>query len=207
MKLKILYFLILTVEIYAASTENRTMVLILKPLLMPILMLVAFQSGIKDRLLYLALFFSFLGDVFLLFEDQFVPGLASFLTAHVFYILLFRKSAKLTLMNAFLFLIPTLAYLLFLFPHIDPALKIPVILYCGVISTMGIMAASIKTKSKTAYQNLVLGAILFIISDSLIAFDKFYQAIQYPALWIMSTYGIAQYLIVTGWTKGSVSKA
>ena len=44
----------------------------------------------------------------------------------------------------------------------------------------------------------MIGAIFFIISDSLLAINKFYFPLPYSAFWIMSTYSFAQYFIVSG---------
>ena len=87
-------------------------------------------------------------------------------------------------------------------------MQIPVVAYCIIITMMGIMAGSRQTITKFSYGLVLMGAILFIISDALIAFDKFYSPIAMPSLFVMSTYGIAQLLIVLGFTKeDSVLKA
>ena len=170
-----------------------------KPLLMPLLFLMAYQLKIKDNFLYLALIFSLLGDIFLMFggEIYFMLGLGSFLIAHVFYILLFKKQFKFNLLKSLPFAVATLTFLLFLKNDIDSKLLIPVVTYCIVITTMGIFAAN-RITNKISYNLVLIGSILFIISDSLIAFNKFHSPLPANAFWVMSTYGIAQFLIVLG---------
>jgi alkylglycerol monooxygenase len=199
MRIPLLFLAVLLLEIYGSIAYHRPLVLMTKPLLMPLLMLWAYQEGLRDRLLFTALFFSFLGDVFLMFDGYFIPGLASFLLAHLAYILLFKRDYTFQFLPFVLFGICTSAYLIFLYPHIPDAMKLPVIAYCTVITGMGISAAS-RSKDK-AYAYLVIGAVLFIISDALIAFNKFYKDIPHDSLYIMSTYGAAQYVLVRGWLK------
>ncbi|MBP8155775.1 MAG: lysoplasmalogenase [Leadbetterella sp.] len=202
MILRIAFFIVLIVEIYFSTTQQNTLVKFTKPLLMPLLMLLAFQLNIKERNLYIALFFSLLGDVFLMFggELYFMLGLVSFLLAHVFYILLFKSQFKFNLLRALPFAAATLSYFMFIKEEIDQNLLIPVSVYCIVITLMGIFAAGRKT-NYFSFNLVLIGSILFIISDSLIAFNKFYSPLPASSFWVMSTYGLAQFLIVLGWSK------
>jgi uncharacterized membrane protein YhhN len=45
---------------------------------------------------------------------------------------------------------------------------------------------------------MMLGAVLFVVSDSLLAINKFYSSFELAGVLIMLTYGMAQLLIVTG---------
>ncbi|MCD8540207.1 MAG: lysoplasmalogenase [Leadbetterella sp.] len=201
MRTRLIFLVILLLEIYGSIAWHRSLVLITKPLLMPLLMWIAWQEGITARMLFLALFFSFLGDVFLMFDGWFIPGLVAFLLAHVSYILLFRKEYRFSFAAILAFALPTAGFLVFLYPGIPEGLRIPVAVYCGVITLMGIYAASRTTPSRLSYRYILGGAVLFIISDSLIAVNKFHTDIPADALYIMSTYGAAQYLILEGWLK------
>ncbi|WP_255067443.1 lysoplasmalogenase [Lacihabitans sp. LS3-19] len=202
MLIRILYFLILVLEIFFSQNGDLTFVKITKPLLMPLLMILAIQSGIKDKFLYIALFFSLLGDVFLMYSGQnyFMLGLGSFLIGHFAYILLFKKQFRFNLIKSLPFAIATFLYFMFLKRGIPNELFVAVTLYCSVITLMAIFAACRISNAKS-YQIVLLGAILFVISDSLIAYNKFYESLKYSSVLVMSTYGVAQYLIVTGWAK------
>lgn len=203
MRIPLLFAVVLLLEIYGSIAYHRPLVWMTKPLLMPLLMLWAYRQGSRDRALYLALFFSFLGDVFLMVEGYFIPGLASFLVAHLAYIYLFKQDYTFGFVPFVLFGVVTSAYLIFLYPHIGEEMRIPVIAYCTVITGMGIAAAS--RRRDPAYYSLLCGAVLFILSDAMIAYNKFYSDIPHDAIYIMGTYGAAQYLIVKAWLKrGSV---
>lgn len=201
MRARLFFVLILILEIYGSIAWHRPLVLITKPLLMPVLMYIAWQEGITSRMYFAALFFSFLGDVFLMFEGWFIPGLIAFLLAHVSYILLFRKEYRFSFMAILLFALFSSGFLVFLYPSIPPDMQIAVVIYCGAITLMGIYAASRNTPSGASYRYILAGAVLFIISDSLIAVNRFYTDIPKEAIYIMTTYASAQYLILEGWLK------
>ena len=52
--------------------------------------------------------------------------------------------------------------------------------------------------SKLSYRLVFFGAIMFMVSDSILALNKFYQPLPYSNIWIMFTYAIAQYVIIIG---------
>jgi uncharacterized membrane protein YhhN len=154
-----------------------------------------------------ALFFSLGGDVLLLFQSPsqpnfFIYGLVSFLIAHIFYIIVFniiRKRNEMAIKP--ILLLPIALYyaglIYLLFPHLG-ALQIPVMVYGIVISTMLFIGLHLLYKKNAANQSIVIGAILFISSDSLLAIDKFYQPFSFAGILIMLTYAMAQYFIVKG---------
>jgi uncharacterized membrane protein YhhN len=56
-------------------------------------------------------------------------------------------------------------------------------------------------KNKKAGQCMMMGALLFVASDSVLAVNKFYQPFEAAGIIIMLTYGLAQLLIVKGTIK------
>ncbi|MGB5435439.1 MAG: lysoplasmalogenase [Maribacter sp.] len=155
----------------------------------------------------LALIFSWFGDVFLMYESisskYFVAGLVSFLTAHVLYSILFFKVGKSSLNKAFwAVLILLLIYGAFLFTWIQDglgALKIPVIFYITIILLMALLAFGRKGKVPTHSFTLVfIGALFFIVSDSVLAINKFLTEVPYSHIIIMGTYATAQFMITKG---------
>jgi uncharacterized membrane protein YhhN len=81
-------------------------------------------------------------------------------------------------------------------------LLIPVMVYEIVILLMASATFLRKNAvSRFSYIAVILGALFFVLSDSLLAFDKFYQPIPLSGVWIMTSYSIAQYLIVFGIMK------
>jgi uncharacterized membrane protein YhhN len=87
-------------------------------------------------------------------------------------------------------------------------MKVPVIFYAAVILSM--VAAAINRMERVnriSYIAVLCGAILFVISDSLISINKFYAPFRYSGIAIMSTYILAQYLIVYGIVKQDNSRS
>tara|TARA_B110000090_G_scaffold82752_1_gene94170 strand:- start:1035 stop:1568 length:534 start_codon:yes stop_codon:yes gene_type:complete len=148
-----------------------------------------------------ALFFLFWGDVLLLFQDQyFVFGLGFFFLTHLFYI---KASSgllkKISVMKILLICLPFLVYSTFLLALIYPNLndlKLPVFAYATIIAIFGVVSLMNYIQEKSVENTwFLIGAILFIISDSLIAINKFYGAKEIYGILIMITYILAQYLI------------
>jgi len=189
---------------------------ITKPLLM--ILLLVFVSirlekvTLEKRLVQLAIFASFLGDIFLLMDKGdsiwFIFGLVAFLIAHIFYIVLFvrirRKNQPRRKLN-FIVLILLAAYVGSFFYLLYPSLgtlKIPVIIYALVLAGMLGMAFHAFDLAKQTYGLItVMGAFLFLISDSLLALNKFYSTFFLSGVLIMFTYAIAQLFIVLGVSK------
>jgi uncharacterized membrane protein YhhN len=79
-------------------------------------------------------------------------------------------------------------------------MKLPVILYAIVILLMLSGAINrIDKVNKKSFLLVLAGAILFVVSDSAIAINKFSIKFEYSGIVIMSTYIVAQYLIITGY--------
>ncbi len=78
-------------------------------------------------------------------------------------------------------------------------MKIPVTLYCIVILTMLLAAINRKSKvNRQSYQYGLLGALLFVLSDTMIAINKFEEPFELARMAIMTAYITAQYFIAMG---------
>ena len=87
---------------------------------------------------------------------------------------------------------------IFLYPHIGN-LKIPVAVYALTISVMLITAVYAFNKNNQQSRKLcIAGAILFVVSDSLLSVNKFYYSFPLANVLIMLTYALAQFAIVKG---------
>lgn len=185
---------------------------ITKPLLMVIVLngFIIYTRGVKSglrNLVILAICFSWLGDVLLLFQHSnsmyFLLGLAAFLIAHIFYILFFHGVKRNeTISSRWWLLLPVVLYYAaligLLYPHLAD-MKVPVPVYGIVISFMLLLALHMLfMPDKTAGKWMANGAVLFIISDSVLAINKFYQPFEPAGSIIMLTYGLAQLFIVKG---------
>ena len=138
------------------------------------------------------------GDVWLLFPRGFVPGLLNFLLAHVLYIAAF---APRTAWNAAAwallapFALVSLAMLRHLWPHLGRE-RAPVAVYVSVIAVMGWRAAVRVTAAPPASGGFALaGALLFMLSDGLLAVDRFARRFPGADATVMATYYAAQTLI------------
>lgn len=155
----------------------------------------------------LALLLSAAGDAFLAIDRSglFVHGLASFLAAHLVYLwhfLLHRPQPFSLPRGKWLavagLLVFVAAMLMLLAPDLGK-LALPVGLYIAAISAMGLAAIALPGRPL-----VTLGAFSFILSDALIALDKFVAPLEFagPAIWV--TYALAQVLIVLGWRRDAV---
>jgi len=182
------------------------------PLLIVLLLVNIKVKGNRLHMLMLAgLLFSWAGDVLLevpaKIGDLFVPGLLSFMLAQAMYLTAFFTSPGPNIIKKKpLLAAPALAYGAVLVYFLSPglgAMKIPVLIYAAVILTMLCGAVNRFEKvNRLSYWLVLAGAILFVLSDSGIAFSKFIHSFRGSSLFIMSTYVVAQYLIVTGYIKG-----
>lgn len=205
------FFFVMVLYIAGGLLGFQYLQLATKPLLIPILigwLLACTRISRRRNLFILALLFSFAGDVFLLFEFinpfLFIPGLLSFLITHILYIVYFLsiKPVRVSLLRTASWLWPvvimyTAVLLYLLLPKLGD-LKIPVTVYALVITGMLLASLHIyKRVNPNCGRDFVLGALFFVVSDSLLAINKFYTPLPFSFL-IMVTYCIAQYLLVKG---------
>lgn len=209
-----LYFIALIVEIIAQATGSLSVQYFSKPLLMLIL-LGYYCAGTKNfaapvkYLMVAALVFSWFGDVLLLLDKQyksfFIYGLIAFLTAHIFYIFYFLKIRKANgvahLPRRAIFAaiaVYTISLFLFLAPNVK-SLLVPVAVYALVISTMLAVSVAAFDFARQSFGKIcVAGTLLFIVSDSILAINRFAAPFEFAPVFVMLTYGLAQFLIAEG---------
>ncbi|WP_395047447.1 lysoplasmalogenase [Flavobacterium sp.] len=186
-----------------------------KPFLLPFLILATYKSEVfsTKKWLFFALFFSWIGDIILMFADKgelyFIFGLVSFLIAHILFIVLFiKQKSEGNYAKNWQFWLGFVAVLVYLgsmlsllFPKLGD-LKIPVSVYAFTISLMLVMAIKGYLSWQKPMNVLILiGALFFVISDSFLAINKFYNPILSANFIIMFTYIVAQYCITAGILK------
>lgn len=193
---------------------------VIKPLLTVILIIYLHtntNSSLNRTLLTYALAFCFIGDVLLLTPNNpnyFIFGLIAFLLAHISYIITFITNFKTnetylsrkptTALISIVFIFAGLLYS-FLYIYLGEML-IPVTIYMVIIVTMALTAIlRSNTVGKQSFYRVLIGSFLFLISDSILATDKFAIKISFSGFWIMLTYMSAQYLIIDGMRKYLVS--
>mgnify|MGYP000630993613 CR=1 FL=1 len=158
----------------------------------------------------LGLVFSLAGDVFLMLPvEQFVAGLVAFLIAHLCYTVGYNTTPlPVNVVSAILLALVALVAIR-LYRRIEKgliavgqgALRLPVLLYSLVISVMLFSALTTFLRSEWAPGAALLagfGALLFFLSDSLLAWNKFVQPLRNGRLMVIITYHLGQALIAGG---------
>lgn len=197
-----LFFLVAGLDLIGVGLGLRWMEVTFKPLIMLSLILLYWVRSQRRNWLYLsALFFSLLGDLFLLDkEGMFLYGVAAFLITQLLYIVIVRRGpVRFTRSSLGKASTPFLIYLILLMSVLGPnlgSLYYPVLVYGSVISVFGMTALQNHMLSRDgASRTLLAGALLFIASDSMIAINKFHAPHMIYPVAIMLTYALAQYYI------------
>jgi len=176
----------------AVSRRLRSLEYVAKPATLLALLVYA-GSGHPSPWLVAALAFSLLGDVFLMLPaDLFLAGLGAFLVAHLAYIGAFvgPVAPRLVWLAVVIgVLAPVAARILHAVP--DRALRAPVAVYSLAISLM--VASAVASASTVA----IAGAMLFLVSDMLIAWNRFVQPRPWAPLAIIVTYHLGQLGLAT----------
>ncbi len=193
----------------AAADGWREAHLFFKPAAMVLALLLVAQTWRSGRLrgaaalwLGLALAGSLAGDVFLMLEGLFIPGLVAFLLAHLAYIVLFGQGVSWWSSRGILVL--ALGYALVMVivlwaGGLPVALRTPVAIYATVIALMAAQALGRALQLRdTASWLIAAGAIAFVISDTLLAVNRFLSPLPASPVWVLSTYYAAQCLIIGG---------
>jgi uncharacterized membrane protein YhhN len=154
---------------------------------------------------------SLAGDVFLMFPGWFIPGLVAFLLAHIAYLVLLRQGvgwfpSRRTLAAT---LGVGAAMYVFLWTGGLPAgLRAPVAAYVTVIALMAAQAIGRATVLRDPASMLVaVGAGCFMLSDALLATNRFVTPLPLAPFWVLTSYYAAQMLIVGGWLRGPHGQA
>ncbi len=206
--LMLLYFLVSVADLWLIYSQHAYARWFTKPLLMPLLLTIVWMSKSNIPLykwMLAGLSLSWAGDVLLQLKGMFIPGLASFLAAHIWYIIYFIKinPAQTGLLKKEpLIGLPVLVYILIflwqLYPFLD-TLRMPVTAYAITIGCMLLMSIHAQHKvNKTASVLFFNGALQFVISDSLLAVNLFAFSHTVLSICVMATFAGAQYLLVKG---------
>jgi uncharacterized membrane protein YhhN len=158
-------------------------------------------SGSRGKLLFASLLLCAAGDVALEIgaEQYFIIGLGFFLIAQIMFIVTFSRDFK--MQKSRIAIIAILAiYALAMAIVMTPSLRemaIPVYFYLAAITLMGIFAALRAARNKLT----LYGAVSFIVSDSIIAINKFMMPVPAADYLVMGTYYLALFLITFGYLK------
>lgn len=195
---------------YSRVTEDKRLEYLTKPTAMVLLTGVALAldpaagEGGRRAWFVLALLLSLAGDVFLMLPaDRFVAGLGSFLLAHIAYtagFLVHPPDGAAVAIAALIVIVvaPTLAApVVWSLRRAHRELTAPVVVYMLVISTMVVLALA------TGIVWAGVGAVLFFVSDYLIARDRFIRHLPWAPLAIMVLYHLGQLGLVLSLTSST----
>uniref|UniRef100_A0A2K5D5U2 Lysoplasmalogenase TMEM86B n=2 Tax=Aotus nancymaae TaxID=37293 RepID=A0A2K5D5U2_AOTNA len=144
-------------------------------------------GGGYTRLLQGALLCSAVGDACLVWPEAFLHGMAAFATAHLLYLWAFGLSPPQPDVLLLIFLASG-PYLILMLLHLEPDMVLPVAAY-------GLILMAMLWRGLVWGGSAGWGALLFTLSDGVLAWDTFAQPLPHARLVIMTTYYAAQLLI------------
>ena len=180
--------------------------LVFKPLALVILIAIALvrarsvhMPGRFALLLTAGLVASLAGDVLLMWPQFFVPGLVCFLLAHLAYIALFASGVGLFPRRrapAATLAIGVLMYGFLWWGGLPAGLRVPVGIYVVVIACMAAQALGrAAVLGNASARGVAVGACLFMLSDALLAINRFVSPLPVASLWVLASYYAAQWFI------------
>lgn len=140
----------------------------------------------------------FLGDAALLSRHRlaFLGGLGAFLLGHLAFAVAFGLRGPSWLLTGALLvalLVPARVVHRWLMPHVEPAMRVPVLAYMTVITVMVALAIGLTARTHTWL--LAGGAVAFYISDLAVARDRFIEAHPLNHLWGAPAYFLGVWLM------------
>ncbi|MEG0184979.1 MAG: lysoplasmalogenase [Stenotrophomonas sp.] len=194
-----------------AEGDGRWLHWLAKPATTLLIAAIAWQAtpvmdAFYRRAVLAGMLLSCLGDIALMLPiDAFVPGLIAFLLAHLCYFAAFRAGLRAGrgLLGAFVLLAAFASInVAGLWPHLPLSMRVPVLAYVVVLAMMAVLALARSWKrpqpdalERSSARWAAGGALLFVASDSLLAWDRFGGGLPLASLLVLSTYYAAQYAI------------
>ncbi len=176
---------------------------VFKPLTTLLILWVAARAAdaepVYRRAVVIGLLLSLAGDVFLMLPgDWFAFGLGSFLLAHLAYLSALRRRARWfrPLWPLFAYALIAGAVLAFLWPHVPAGLKAPVAVYVVALAGMAAQAACVwRVRPHRATVLAAFGGACFVLSDAVLAIDRFAGGVPYATAIVLISYWTAQWCI------------
>jgi uncharacterized membrane protein YhhN len=212
--LHLLFLVIVIIQLYSSWIGDRTFEYIAKPFILlwiAVYFLLNTHREPHRWLVILAFFFSWIGDLLLMFswknELFFFSGIGGFFLSQITYILAFRKyrltpgrsllSRQPLWLAMFVLILASIYWLIW--PGLEGIMKPVVLIYA--MSLVGMSVAAFNRYGLTGMRSFWItfsGSLLFMASDSLLAIFKFLNDIPHGGFLVMVTYIAAQYLIMRG---------
>ncbi len=191
---------------------------IFKPLTTVLILLYAVRRGADQprlaRWLRTGLWCSLLGDIALLWPERgFLPGLLSFLVAHVCYVLAFCTQVRLGAVRwpFLMFGVIAATVLGSLWAHVPPALRAPIVVYVVALAIMASQAwawwrrrAGQPDEPRARWA--AWGGTLFVLSDAMLAIDRFAGPMEMASFWVLASYWPAQWCMASSLQAPTTSR-
>lgn len=194
---------LLTIMAAPWALDLPQMAWIFKPLATTLIIVYALGRGTSTptarTLVVVGLVLSLAGDVALLWPEMgFLPGLGFFLFAHVAYFFAFFGQTRRFVVWWGLYLAVAAVVLFLLWPRLPGFVRWPVVAYAFCLTTMAAQAAAvwrgaIGSDGEGRARTLAIGGLLFVVSDAVLATNRFALRLPLSDLWILSTYWAAQW--------------
>jgi len=209
----ILALILALVDWISVAKNWRKVEFFAKPAVMlALLAWIGLNNGFQGPMLWFALgvFFSLGGDVFLMLpREQFILGLISFLIGHVCYLIGFNSTGLFFNFPLAIVILVVAAAASQIYLKISAglraskkdSLRIPVFVYTIVISLMLISALATLIRPDWRFSAAAIassGALLFFISDTLLAWNRFVKPLPRGRLYSIIPYHLGQIGIVLG---------
>ena len=187
----------------AVARSQRDIETLAKPAFMVILMALAWllhaDAVSYGQQLLIGLVLCLVGDVLLLGDSPraFLAGLVAFLLGHVAYIAAFRRVPMAEPIWAGIILV-ALVVAFVLWARLIPTMQRswrdggPLVLYAVVLGLMAVLGWA------TGHLLVAIGGTLFLVSDAVLAYNRFERPLPHGRLIVMVTYHVAQFCIVWG---------
>lgn len=201
------YVPIVGMTLYAYAKRHKVLRCIFKTLLLPSLMGLYLLAAERPSIwILLALGFGWLGDVFLLgrYHANFIGGIIAFAFGHICYIVGMLSTRPGVHLIAALSVAWIALWLIgvrrFLIPYAPKKLKLPGLCYAALLAGTCGTALYLACLSgfTAAYMLCFFGGLLFMVSDALLAYDKFGKKTRLGGFFVMATYIMAQTALTAG---------
>ncbi|MEJ7559430.1 MAG: lysoplasmalogenase [Pedobacter sp.] len=208
------FVIIALLQLTGHLIDSEVLIVYTKPLITVCLAIFLIATtAIKGRFhkrILSGLVFALIGDLLLSGassnEKYFSYVIFAFSLCHIFYIRAFyldflsapELDKKLARWTTIIVAISSTVFFFYLRPYLG-AMRVPVLAYILIISLLVLMAVFRNQRvNKLSFNLIVVGALCFVASDALLAYDKFIFSFGGSKILIMITYMTAQYLITLG---------